>query len=177
MNWKKLIVCCALTTLCSVPSWAGSFGVYGSFWDADEADKSFGAGARVGFDFVKFLELEFHATYFPDFETETVFGTVDIRAIPVDGGLKVNIIPEGGFNPYVGAGFTQYFLNSDEGNIDNETGWYGEAGFDAGGDHGRFFAEAMWRKLDAHVSLGVFDEDAKFDGITFNVGGTWRWGK
>ena len=177
MNWKKLIFCFALVSLCAVPSWAGSFGVYGSYWDADEADKSFGAGVRVGFDFVKFLELEFHATHYPDFETRTIFADFDIKATPVDAGLRVNIIPVGPVNPYVGAGFSRYFLDSDVGNIDNETGWYGEAGLDAGGDHGRFFAEVMWRKLETHVSLGVFDDDARFDGAAFNVGGMWRWGK
>lgn len=181
MNWKKLIVCCAITilgsVLCSAPSWAGSFGVYGAFWDPDNADNTIGGGARVGFDFVKFLELEFHGTYYPDFETETLLGPVDIRATPVDGGLRVNFIPEGKFNIYVGAGATEYFLNSSEGNIDNETGWYGEIGFEAGGDKGKFFAEAMWRKLDTSISFATFDEDENFDGIAFNVGANWSWGR
>ena len=126
---------------------------------------------------MKFLELEFHGTYFPEFEAQTLLTTVDIKATPLDGGLRINFIPKGPFNIYAGAGFTEYFLDSDQGNIDNQTGWYGEAGIDAGGDHGRFFAEAMWRKLDTTISLGVFDTDANFDGISFNVGAMWRWGK
>jgi hypothetical protein len=178
LNWRKLIVCCALTALCSVPSWAGSFGVYGSYWNPDEVDSNFGAGARVGFDFVKFLELEFHGTYYPSFEAEGLTGPVDIRATPVDGGLRINFIPEGHFNPYIGAGATEYFLNADDGNIDNETGWYGELGMAFGGDHGKFFVEAMWRKLDTTVSFGDLDEvHTNFDGISFNAGANWTWGR
>ena len=177
MNWKKLVFCSALVTLIAAPSWAGSFGVYGAYWDADEADKSLGAGVRVGFDFVKFLELEFHGTHYPDFETRTLVTDFDIQATAVDGGLRVNFLPVGPVNPYVGAGISRYFLDSDQGDIDNETGWYGEAGLDLGGENCRFFAEAMWRKLDAHISLEDFNTDAQFDGIAFNVGALWRWGK
>jgi hypothetical protein len=176
VNWKKLTVCLALFTLCSAPSWAGSFGVYGAYWNPDVVDDNFGGGARIGFDFVKFLELEFHGTYFPDFEVETLSGPAEIHAIPVDGGLRINFIPEGGFNPYIGAGVTQYFLDSDDVSIDNETGWYGEAGFEAG-EHTKFFAEVMWRKLDTTLSFGSFDEDTNMDGWGVNAGVNWSWGK
>ena len=76
-----------------------------------------------------------------------------------------------------GFGSTTVFPTSSWTLIDNETGWYAEAGLDFGGDNGRFFVEGMWRKLDTSISLGVFDADTKFDGIAANVGVVWRWGK
>ncbi len=176
MDWKKVLVCAVVAVLCSAPSWAGSFGAYGSYWDSDEADKSLGAGARIGFNFVKFLELEFHGTHYPDFKTSLLLTDVDIKATPVDGGLRVNLLPSAPVNPYVGAGVSYYFLDTDKGNIDNKTGWYGEAGLDLGAKNTRFFAEALWRKLDTSIGLGVFNADTKFDGVAVNSGVVWRWG-
>ncbi len=177
MKWKRGLIGLATLVLFSVPASAGSFGLYGSHWDTDEADSSLGAGVRVGFNFLKFLELEFHGTHFPDFNRESLLQDIDLKATPVDGGLRVNFLPSLTVNPYVGAGVSYFFLDSDQGEIDNETGWYAEAGLDFGGDNGRFFVEGMWRKLDTSISLGVFDADTKFDGIAANVGVVWRWGK
>jgi outer membrane protein W len=95
----------------------------------------------------------------------------------VDGGLRVNFLPSLAVNPYAGAGVSYFFLESDQGAIDDETGWYAEAGLDFGGKNARVFVEAMWRKLDTQISLGVFDADARFDGTTVNAGFLWRWGR
>ena len=81
MNWRKVALCVAAMFLFAVPSWAGSFGVYGSYWDSNDASSSWGGGVRVGFDFFKWMELEFHGTYFPDFGEDILGATVDITAI------------------------------------------------------------------------------------------------
>ena len=138
-------------------------------------DSSWGGGARMGFSFVKFLELEFHGTEYPRFKSEVGLQNIDVKALPVDGGLRFNFLPTAPFNPYVGAGASYYFLDSNQGSIDNQTGWYGEAGLDIGGKNARFFAEVMWRKMDTTISLSSFDTDAKFDGVVGNAGVTWRW--
>jgi hypothetical protein len=177
MTLKRMLVGLAVLLLAPLPSTAGSFGIYGSHWDSDEADSSLGAGVRIGFSFVKFLELEFHGTRFSDFQTDVLLQDVDIRATPVDGGLRVNFLPALAVNPYAGAGVSYFFLESDQGAIDDETGWYAEAGLDFGGRNGRIFVEAMWRKIDTQISLGVFDADARFDGTTVNAGFLWRWGR
>jgi hypothetical protein len=179
MNWKKCLMVLATFALFSAPTWAGSFGVYGAYWGAEDAANSWGAGARVGFNFAPWLELEFHGTYYPDFHRRgDVFSPgTDIRAIPVDGGLKFNILSDKFVNPYVGGGFTYFFLNSDEGNLDNDTGWYGEVGVDIGKDNTRFFAEALWRQLDAPISFGSFDDEIDFGGIDWHAGVVFRWGK
>ena len=174
MNRKRIVTALFVLALLATPVRAGSFGVFGSHWDTDEADSSLGVGARLGFDLVKVLELEFRGTQYPDFNAGIGLGDVDIKATPVDGGLRINLLPSGPVNPYVGAGVTYYFLDPDQGDMDNETGWYAAAGLELGGDSSRFFVEALWRKLDTSISLGIFDADAQFDGIAINAGGVWR---
>ena len=175
MNRTRIVLGLFALAMIATPAAAGSFGVHGSHWDTDEADSSLGLGVRLGFDFVKILELEFRGTQYPDFNTDAFLADIDIKATAVDGGLRVNFLPSGPVNPYAGAGVTYYFLDPDQGDMDNETGWYAAAGLELGGDASRFFAEAVWRKLDTSISLGIFDSDAQFDGIAFNAGGVWRW--
>ena len=178
MNWKRIVTALAASCLLAVPAWAGSFGIYGSYWDSDQAKNSTGGGGRIGFNFVKMLELDFHGTYFSRFTTDVGGQSVDVKAKPVDGGLRVNLLPGGPINPYVGAGVTYYFLETSQGSIDNKTGIYGQAGLELGGGEGsRFFVEALWRKMDTHLTLASFDTRTRFDGFTANAGVAWRWGR
>jgi hypothetical protein len=177
MTLRRFALVLAVLALCTVPARAGSFGIYGSYWNSDEAGDSWGGGARVGFDFVKVLEFEFHGTYYPDFKSSLTSQDIEIKATPLDGGLRFNILPTAAVNPYFGAGVTYYFLDSDQGQMDNETGIYGLAGLDFGSKHTRFFVEAIWRKLDTTISLSSFDVDAQLDGWAGNAGFNWRWGK
>ena len=176
MPFNRIATTLAALALFVVPAHAGSFGLYGSYWDADQADSSKGGGARMGFNFVKYLELDFHGTYYPSFETDVNGQMVEVKAKPVDGGLRVNLLPGGPVNPYVGAGVSYFFLSTDQGEIDNQTGIYGQAGLEFGGEGARFFLEALWRKMDTTVTLAAFDRDTEFDGLAANAGFTWRWG-
>jgi hypothetical protein len=178
MQLRKMAVLLVILTLFSVPTWAGSFSAFGSYWDSKDADSSWGAGLRVGFNLVKMLELEFHGTYYPDFKNDDFSGEAfDLTAVPVDGGLKLNFLPDRTVNPFIGGGVSYYFLSTSPGSVDDETGVYLDAGIDVGGtDSTRFFAEVMWRKVNTSLSFGAFDEDVKFDGLSLNAGATWRWG-
>jgi hypothetical protein len=176
MNWKRMVAALAVAMCFSVPARAGSLGFYGSYWDSDQADSSAGGGGRVGFAFVKYLEIEFRGTYYPSFTTDVMGTSVEVKAKPLDGGLRVNLLPSGPVNPYVGAGLTYYFLDSDAGGIDNKAGIYGQAGLEIGKETRRFFVEAVWRKMDTTISLAAFDRDADFDGIAADAGFVWRWG-
>ncbi len=175
MNWKRMVIALAAVMLASAPARAGSLGVYGSYWDSDQADSSAGVGGRIGFKLVKFLEIDFHGTYYPSFTTDVGGQSVDVKAKPLDGGLRVNLLPGGPINPYVGAGVTRYLLDTDRGDIDDQTGIYGQAGLELGGSGRRFFVEALWRKMDSTISLASFDRNAQFDGIAANAGFVWRW--
>src|SRR2546425_3987485 len=128
MNWKKIVTGLAAVLFVSAPARAGSFGVYGSYWNSDQADSSWGGGGKVGFTFVKFLELEFHGTYYPSFTTDVAGQAVDVNAKPLHGGLRVNLLPSGPINPFVGAGVSYYFLNTAQRSVDNQTAIYGNSG-------------------------------------------------
>src|SRR2546428_3606454 len=104
MNWKTIVTGLAAVVLFSAPARAGSFGVYGSYWDSDQADSSSGGGGKVGFSFVKFLELEFHGTYYPSFTTDVAGLAVDVKAKPAGGGPPVNLLPPAPRHPHCGAG-------------------------------------------------------------------------
>jgi len=172
------VVLVAILMLFSAPIWAGSFSLFGSWWNSKDADASWGAGARAGFDLAKMLELEFRGTYYPAFKNDEFPGeSFDLTAIPVDGGLKVNFLPDKTVNPFVGAGISYYFLSIDPGEVDDQLGVYLSTGLDIGArDGARFFADLMWRKVDTSLKFGAFDEDVRFDGISLNAGATWRWG-
>ncbi len=177
MSWKRNVIFLAALALSSAPAWAGSFGIYAARWNSSDADQSWGGGARVGFNFVKSLELEFHGTYYRDFRADLPAATLDVKAIPVDGGLKFNFLPGLALSPYAGLGVSRFFLGTDTGGIENKNGWYGEAGLDLGGKNTRLFVEGMWRKMDTTISLSSFDRNVKFDGIDWHAGLVWRWGQ
>ena len=176
---RKVAMLLAILALFSAPTWAGSFSLFGSYWDSKDADASLGAGVRVGFDLTKRFELEFHGTYYPEFKDDQSPGQpFDLTAIPVDGGFKFNFMPDKTVNPFVGAGVTYYFLSTSPGEVDDQSGVYLDAGLDIGAqDSARFFAQVMWRKVDTSISFGAFEQDVKFDGLSLNAGATWRWGK
>ncbi len=178
MGWKKfLLIGIFAMVITAVPAHAGTVGVYGAFWDTDDADSSWGGGVRIGFDFLKWLELEFHGTYYPEFGGDILGSNVDITAMPVDGGLKFKLFPDKNFHLYVGAGATYYFMDSNDLEIDDETGYYAEAGVEFGGEHSRLFFEVMWRAMEASVDAGSSSGDASFDGLTGQIGVNWTWGK
>ena len=88
MSWKRIVTALAATALLCAPALAGSLGVYGSYWNSDQADNSAGGGGRIGFSFVKFLELDFHGTYYSSFTTDVNGQSVDghrarLRGLPV----------------------------------------------------------------------------------------------
>ena len=159
----------------TAPAHAGSFGVYGSYWDGNDTDGQWGGGLRVGFEFLKWLELEFHGTYYTT--SEEIGGTdIDFTQIPVDGGLKFNFLPEKNFNVYAGAGVSYYFLDVDEFDIDDEWGYYADGGIEFGGKT-KFFAEVLYRFVQGTVEdpSSNSEEDIDFDNFAINAGVNWRW--
>lgn len=179
MNARRIVTLLAVLMLFSAPTWANSFSAYGSYWDTDEADASWGGGVRYGFTLAKMLELEFHGTYYPQFRNDEFSGEeIDVTAIPIDGGLKFDFMPDKAVNPFIGVGVTYYLLSTHPGEVDDTTGLYLDAGLDFGGtDTTRFFAEIMWRKVDTSISIESFESDVKLDGFSLSAGATWRWGR
>jgi len=176
---KTLVMFLAIAALFSVPSQAGNFSAFGAFWDSKDADASWGAGLRAGFNLTNMLELEFHGTYYPDFKDDQFPGTsIELTAIPIDGGLRFNFLPDHNFNPFVGGGVSYYFLSTSPGEVEDQTGFYLNGGFDIGPRDGtRFFTEVLWRTVDTVIDFGSANNDVDFDGFGVNFGVTWHWGE
>jgi hypothetical protein len=170
-----LIVVIAAAFASATPSYAGSIGVYGSYWDGSDVGSSYGAGVRLGFDMFDWMGLEFHGTYYADFEEEIDSEDFELTALPVDGGLRFNLFGKSKFNLYLGAGVTYYFMDTNLGSVDDEFTYYGEVGIEMGGDNTKFFAEALWRDLDTTVDDPSGDEDVSFSGVSLNAGLNWTW--
>jgi hypothetical protein len=104
---KTTLTLLAVLTALSAPGRATGLGLFGSHWDSRDAGASWGAGARLGFNVTKRLELELHGTYDPDFKDDSFAGrSLHLTAIPVDGGLRFNSMPDNSLNPFAGAGIT-----------------------------------------------------------------------
>lgn len=173
---KRVLSCLAIVLLAgTVSAQAGSFGVFGSYWDSDEADTAAGAGVLLGFNFASRLTLEFRGTYFEDFSADEFASQFDVSVIPIDAGLRIDILKDKVVNPYIGAGVTYYLLDTDLGEIDDEFGYYGQFGLDFGGENVRFFVEGLYRQAEGTVEDSGNDADIDFTGITANAGIVWRW--
>jgi len=171
---KRFAIALAVLLMLSAaaPASAGSFGVYGSYWAGGDTDAIYGGGVRVGFNFFKWMELEFHGTYYGDSEEEIGGTTVEFSNIPVDGGLKFNFMPEKSFNIYAGAGVTYYFLSSNVGEVDDEFGYYADGGFEIG-TKTKFFAEVLYRFLETEIEDAGSVEDIDFSDFAINAGLNW----
>ena len=144
-------------------------GVYGSWWDTDEADDAFGIGAkgRLGM-------FELRGTYYEDLTSNSI---VEVEAMPIDAGVAFNFAPDMAINPFVGAGVSYFLLDTNVGDIDDEVGWYAVVGGELGMAEGiSLMAELMYRDVEGTVEDGgvTSQPDIDLSGITANVGAAWR---
>lgn len=161
-----------------------SIGVFASFWDTDQGDEAWGGGAKVRAGI-----FEARATYYADVSADTnpKISGLDVSSIPIEVGLAYNFAPEFVFNPYVGAGVSYYFLDTDVGSIDDEFGWYAVVGGEFGMASGfSVLAELQYRWVEGSVSAdaGDFEDttitvgrnvDLDLSGIAVNLGVAWRY--
>jgi hypothetical protein len=125
-------------------------------------------------------------SYYPDI-TEDVGELLDtddafdfeLKAIPVEAGIKFGFGGGENFRPYIGGGGSYIFLDTNVGEVDDEAGYYVMAGFEAGGVGGGvgFVAEAMYRGVETQVDVDPDDDedvDLDLSGFAANVGIIWR---
>lgn len=186
-----------VSTLCPPAAHAGSFALYGAYWETDELAESAGVGARLGFSFAgDVARIDLRGSYFPDLtedfstliEDRRATGALEIEAIPLEAGIALNFGGDG-LNPYLGAGASYFRLDSNLGEISDEVGYYGVAGLEFGKKGGGigFFVEAIYRTVEGTVDVDpedfeeipdveVVDEvDLDLSGFGVNAGFVWRW--
>lgn len=165
---KKALLTTAVIALLAGPASAADFGLFGSYWDTKDADQAYGVGGKL--NFARFIEVR--ATYFKDVTADTSPESRDfeVRALPLEAGLVFKFAPGERFTPYVGGGAGYYLLDTNRGEIDDETGWYAVAGADIKGSSGLgFMAEAIYRSMEATVR----DDDPTdiVDRVNIDLGG------
>jgi len=148
---KILLTTLAALALFAGPAAATDFGLFGSYWDTKDAQQGYGAGVKL--DFARYIELR--ATYFQDVTADT--GTArrhdfKLHATPLDAGLVFKFAPHEQFTPYIGGGASYIFLDTNRGDIDDETGWYAVLGADIKTASGLgFMVEGTYRGVSATV--------------------------
>ena len=164
----------------AAPASAAELGVFGAYWNTDvEAALGVGSKLRLG----RFVELR--ATYFSDVTADTEPERLDfeLSAIPLEAGLRYDFGEGERFTPYVGGGAGYYLLDTTEGDVDDEVGWYAVLGGELGRRDSRlgFMAEATYRQMEATVSdEDCFPDDVRdevnirLDGLGVNAGIVWR---
>jgi hypothetical protein len=182
---KKTILCVvAALGLCALPAMASDFAITGSYWDTEDADEALGVGGRVRFGIV-----DLRATYFSDVTADTDPERFDfeVSAIPLEAGLAFKFAETETFQPYVGGGAGYYLLDTSEGDIDDEVGYYAVLGADFTRASGLgFTVEGIYRNMEATVrnvgdptdpddNTDIDDDvDIQLGGFGVNAGLVWR---
>lgn len=169
MNTRSYVLALALGA--AVPTAAlaqaeSSMGVYGSWWDTDDANDAWGVGVkgRIGM-------FELRGTWYDKFDVRS---GVEIESIPIEAGIAWNFAPHLAVNPYVGAGVGYHFMDTNLGSVDDEVGWYAVLGGEFGMPAGfAMIGEVMYRDVDATLENG-FREKVDLSGFAVNIGAGWR---
>jgi hypothetical protein len=196
MRARTLFLATAVIAVMALPASANDFSLFGSYWDTDVAGDAGGGGLGLGFAINDYWSIDLRAQYFEELtddplrnafdSDDPVFQRKGIQALPAEVGARVTFGPDASVRPYVGAGLSYFFLDSDFGEINDELGWYALVGATFGDQEGaQFFVEGTWRKAEAQVELDPDDLDdiddigvadtARFDIDGFGVNAGVRW--
>lgn len=180
---KILFFVISLTTVGLSQAWAGDITGFGSYWNTDDADDTWGVGGKVGLGVTEMLEIEGRGTWYDDVTDDGGPGDIDIEAIPIEAGVALNFLPEQPLNPYIMGGAGYHFLDTNRGSIDDEFGWYAGGGVEIGGpENVAFVVEALYRGIEGEVDdddedVVVVRDDIDIDlsGLAVNAGIQYRW--
>ena len=137
---------------------------------------AWGLGAKLDVGLGQLVFLEGRASYYPEF-TESIFDEeLKISAFPLELGLGVTVS-----NFFASAGLTYFFLDPDQGEMDDSAGFYIAGGFKTGQPKGGFgvYGDVMYRVLTSTVKVGddevtISSKDVDLDGIGINLGIVFR---
>lgn len=195
MSKKVVTLLIAGLVVMAAPGLASSFGLYGSYWDTDALGETAGGGAKLSFGGGP-LQFELRGTYFPDLsedfseliDSDDDLFDFEVEATTLEAGITFNLAPDSSFSPYIGGGASYYLLDTNVFEIDDEVGYYGVLGFEAGSSDGGvgFFAEALYRVVEGTVAvdpdeiddiddIDIDDEvSLELEGISVNAGIVFR---
>ena len=140
---------------------------FGSYWDQDDTDGTWGGGIGLSLPlFTEHLRLDGRAYLFEDNE---IGHDGDLSITPFDLGLQVHILPSATVDPYILGGVSYIYVDSDRFEVDSTVSGYLGLGLDV--DLGipliKLFGEALYRSAELDKKFG---EDIDASGFTGNVG-------
>lgn len=188
---KRSLIVLGMVVALAGPAYAGGVGVYGAYWDTDDAQDEGGVGAKLAFSLTPEIELELRGTYYKEFMTTVPdrVRDIEIRAYPLDLGLVYRFnIADAPVTPYLGGGGTYYILSDDlteEENLDrgyenDEFGYFGEVGLDFQlPNQSSIFVEALYRNANARLDGdGLFEfeqQELDLSGFSAHLGIRLNW--
>jgi hypothetical protein len=204
--YLTLLAVAAVAVLCAaVPANAAyEFSIFGSpYWAPKDTDEVAGGGLNFDIPVGESHNwgVDLRGSYFQEtrpnafnesFEVgdrQSPFRNHGLEVLPIEAGGRYNFLPESKVRPYAGAGLGYYMLDTDIGNVNDETGYYGIVGLQAGNpEKTNFFVEANYRRMEATVKVdpnSVSDlgeglnpnVGVDLDGLGFNVGVAFRFGR
>jgi len=168
---KKITILslCLLLLVVLVSSRAFAIDLYGfgSYWDQDDTDGTWGGGIGLSLPlFTEHLRLDGRAYLFED---NKIGHDGDLSITPFDLGLQVHILPSATVDPYILGGVSYIYVDSDRFEVDSTVSGYLGLGLDV--DLGiplvKLFGEALYRAADLDRNFG---ENIDASGFTGNVG-------
>lgn len=194
---KKALLAWVFFSLVGTAAYAdGGFSLYGSYWDTDDADETFGGGLTWTIPLGEVVGLDLRAAYYEELTSEPFENLLDrdrvfeegLEILPLELGVRFGLGDSEVWSPFIGAGATYYLLDSERAEVKDEVGFYGSFGAAFGDKVGpRFFAEAVYRQAEGTLSfdpddLGDLDDvdiddnvDIDLSGFSVNVGIAWSW--
>lgn len=177
---KLVGLCLCLIGLGGMALADSGLGVFGAYWNTDDADEGFGLGAKLnlGADPVYFVA---RGTFYRDLLDDDEAGDLDLQAIPVDAGLEFGGELSESLRLFAGGGVTYCFLELDGVNeLDDEVGWYVNGGLEIRlSARLSLFGEVIWRGIEGTVEDDDLDEitgdvDLDLSGLGGHVGLVFR---
>ena len=150
------------------PVQAGDLGLFGAYWDTDAMGDTAGGGVKYAIGDAG-LRLELRGSLFPDISRglssliEGAEGDLEIEAIVPEVGVTYNFSPESRTQLYLGGGLSYYLLDASGVDVEDQLGYYGLAGLATGGDGTGFFAEVIYRSVEATVRANAIVESVDLD--------------
>lgn len=186
-RFSYLMVAALMCACVTMPASAESnYALFLTYYDGSSTESSFGGGLK-GDWLIGDTPWGFEArlTYLGDLGIDTapyqdIVGDLDVMALPVDLGFNYHFMENR--NIWLGAGMTYAFLDVNNGDVDDEWGWYATAGYQTGepGGNWSFFSEVIYRVIEGKVNTsGLFETDldtwdASLNGLGISVGAAYR---
>jgi len=139
---------------------------FGSYWDKEDADGTWGGGIGISLPFItERLRIDGRAYFFEDSD---LGNNGDLSVTPFDLGLQVHILPNATLDPYLLGGISYIYADSNRFDVDSSFGGYLGFGLDwaLGSPLIKIFGEVLYRASELESNF----DDIDVSGMTANIG-------